>query len=86
WGRIVMAVGKSGEEADRDALSIRYGAHPVAEKGARARGYDEETLAAYMTGGELRLHVDVGVGYGEATVWGCDLGHDYVSINADYRS
>ncbi len=86
WGRIVMAVGKAGEEADRDKLSIRYGPHPVAENGLRAAGYDEETVAAYMKAPELELFVDVGVGSGDATLWTCDLTHGYVRINADYRS
>ena len=86
WGRIVMAVGKSGEAADRDRLSIRYGPHPVAEQGWRSPDYDEETLAAYMKGAELEVSVDIGVGSGAATVWTCDLTHRYISINADYRS
>ncbi|MEL6980058.1 MAG: bifunctional glutamate N-acetyltransferase/amino-acid acetyltransferase ArgJ [Pseudomonadota bacterium] len=86
WGRIVMAVGKSGEAADRDKLSITLGPHPMAEGGGRSQRYDEETLAAYMKGAELSLSVDVGVGAGAATVWTSDLTHGYISINADYRS
>ncbi|MEO1292664.1 MAG: bifunctional ornithine acetyltransferase/N-acetylglutamate synthase, partial [Pseudomonadota bacterium] len=86
WGRIVMAVGKSGEAADRDRLSIRYGEHPVAENGWVAPGYDEAAVAEYMRGDTLQLAVDVGVGTGAATVWTCDLTHRYISINADYRS
>ncbi len=86
WGRIVMAVGKSGEAADRDRLSIRYGDHPVAEAGWRAPAYDEAALADYMRRQELLLTVDVGVGSAAASVWTCDLTHGYIAINADYRS
>ena len=86
WGRIVMAVGKSGEAADRDRLSIRFGDILVAEHGWVAQGYREEDGAAYMTQAELDVHVEVGVGYGSATVHTCDLTHGYISINADYRS
>jgi glutamate N-acetyltransferase/amino-acid N-acetyltransferase len=86
WGRIVMAVGKSGEAADRDRLAIRFGDILVAEKGWVAEGYREELGAAYMKRSELEITVDLGVGSGEATVWTCDLTHGYVSINADYRS
>lgn len=86
WGRIVMAVGKSGEKADRDKLSIRFGDIPIAEKGWVAPDYAEADGAAYMKQSELEIGVDVGVGKGKATVWTCDLTHGYVSINADYRS
>lgn len=86
WGRVVMAVGKAGEKADRDRLSIRFGPHLVAERGAVREGYDEAPVAAYMKRAEIAIDVDVGVGRGEATVWTCDLTHGYVSINADYRS
>ena len=86
WGRVVMAVGKSGEAADRDKLSIWFGPHLVAKDGERAPGYVEKTVAAYMQGGEIVIRADVGVGKASATVWTCDLTHDYISINADYRS
>jgi glutamate N-acetyltransferase / amino-acid N-acetyltransferase len=86
WGRIVMAVGKSGEAADRDRLSITYGDVQVAKNGDRAATYDEKTIAKYMKGAEIRIGVDIGLGAGKATVWTCDLTHDYISINADYRS
>jgi len=86
WGRVVMAVGKSGEAADRDRLSIWFGDHIVARQGERAAEYVEKTVAEYMKGREIVIRVDVGVGAGKATVWTCDLTHDYVSINADYRS
>jgi glutamate N-acetyltransferase/amino-acid N-acetyltransferase len=86
WGRIVMAVGKSGEAADRDKLSITYGNVQVAKDGERAPTYDEATVARYMEGREVAIGVDLSLGAGRATVWTCDLTHGYVSINADYRS
>jgi glutamate N-acetyltransferase/amino-acid N-acetyltransferase len=86
WGRVVMAVGKAGEAADRDRLSIRYGDIQVAKDGERAPTYDEATVAAYMRGPEIGIGVDLGLGPGRATVWTCDLTHGYISINADYRS
>jgi glutamate N-acetyltransferase/amino-acid N-acetyltransferase len=86
WGRIVMAVGKAGEEADRDRLSIRFGDILVAENGWVAPGYREADGAAYMKRPELVIAVDLGIGGGAATVWTCDLTHRYIEINADYRS
>jgi glutamate N-acetyltransferase/amino-acid N-acetyltransferase len=86
WGRIVMAVGKSGAEADRDRLSIRFGDILVAEKGWRSPDYREEDGAGYMKQDELLLAVDLGIGTETATVWTCDLTHGYITINADYRS
>jgi glutamate N-acetyltransferase/amino-acid N-acetyltransferase len=86
WGRVVMAVGKSGEAADRDKLSIWFGPHCVAHEGERAADYDEATAAAYMKAREIAIRIDVGIGKGTAHVWTCDLTHDYISINADYRS
>jgi glutamate N-acetyltransferase/amino-acid N-acetyltransferase len=86
WGRVVMAVGKSGEEADRDRLAIWFGPHLVAREGERAPDYSEPVVAKYMKNSEITIRVDVGVGAGTATVWTCDLTHDYVAINADYRS
>jgi glutamate N-acetyltransferase/amino-acid N-acetyltransferase len=86
WGRIVMAVGKAGEKADRDKLAIRIGGVHVAEHGLRVPDYDEVPVAAHMKGQEITIEVDVGVGRGRATVWTCDLTHGYISINADYRS
>jgi glutamate N-acetyltransferase/amino-acid N-acetyltransferase len=86
WGRVVMAVGKSGEAADRDKLSIWFGEHCVARNGERAEDYDESVVASYMKNPEITIRVDAGVGRGRATVWTCDLTHGYVSINADYRS
>ena len=86
WGRIVMAVGKSGQKADRDRLSIDIGGVAVARDGTRVEGFDEAPVAAHMKGREIKVAVDVGVGTGRATVWTCDLTHGYIDINADYRS
>jgi glutamate N-acetyltransferase / amino-acid N-acetyltransferase len=86
WGRVVMAIGKSGEAADRDKLSIHFGPHEVARNGQRAPEYVESAVADYMKGREIFIRADVGVGSAQATVWTCDLTHDYISINADYRS
>jgi glutamate N-acetyltransferase/amino-acid N-acetyltransferase len=86
WGRIVAAVGKSGAEADRDRLTIRFGDILVAEKGWRNPDYREEDGASYMLGEELVIGVDLGLGKGKRSVWTCDLTNRYVEINADYRS
>ncbi|MBP6580374.1 MAG: bifunctional glutamate N-acetyltransferase/amino-acid acetyltransferase ArgJ [Sphingorhabdus sp.] len=86
WGRVVMAVGKAGEPADRDLLSIRFGATLVAQNGLAIEGYDESPVAAHLKGQEIRIGVDIGLGSGSSTVWTCDLTHGYISINADYRS
>jgi glutamate N-acetyltransferase / amino-acid N-acetyltransferase len=86
WGRVVMAVGKAGEAADRDKLSICFGNILVAESGERAPSYDEATVARYMKGSDITVRVDVGVGRGRATVWTCDLTHGYIDVNASYRS
>ncbi|MDE0590953.1 bifunctional glutamate N-acetyltransferase/amino-acid acetyltransferase ArgJ [Halocynthiibacter sp. C4] len=86
WGRVVMAVGKSGAKADRDRLSISFGDILVAEKGWVAESYTEEAGASYMKQEDLVLSVDLGIGKGTATVWTCDLTHGYIEINADYRS
>ena len=86
WGRIVMAVGKSGAQADRDKLSIRFGNITVAENGWRAPDYSEDAASAYMKNAELVIGVDLGLGSGQSTVWTCDLTHGYIDINADYRS
>lgn len=86
WGRIVMAVGKSGAAADRDKLSIRFGDVLVAENGWVASSYREDLGAAHMTQPEIAISVDLGIGQGATTVWTCDLTHGYISINADYRS
>ena len=86
WGRVVMAVGKSGAQADRDLLSIRFGDILVAENGWVSPNYTEEDGAAYMKGEDLVITTDLGLGSGEAVMWTCDLTHGYIEINADYRS
>ena len=86
WGRIVMAVGKSGERADRDKLQVRIGGVLVARNGGRVPDYDEGPVAAHMKGQEIKIEVDVGLGQGRATVWTCDLTHGYIDINGSYRS
>ena len=86
WGRIVMAVGKAGEKADRDRLAISIGGVRITENGRRRPDYDEAPVARHMKGREIDIAVDLGVGRGKATVWTCDLTHGYININADYRS
>jgi len=86
WGRIVMAVGKSGEAADRDRLKISFGGHVVAEKGMRAARYNEATATKAVSGREVHIAVDIGLGKGQARVWTCDLTHGYIDINGSYRS
>ena len=86
WGRIVMAVGKSGARADRDRLSIHFGDVLVAQNGWVAKQYSEEAGAAYMKRDELVISVDLGLAQGRAVIWTCDLTHRYIEINADYRS
>ncbi|MFC4291998.1 bifunctional glutamate N-acetyltransferase/amino-acid acetyltransferase ArgJ [Sphingorhabdus arenilitoris] len=86
WGRIVMAVGKAGEPADRDKLAIRFADKWVAQAGLAVDSYDEAPVAAHLKGSDISIGVDLGLGDGRATVWTCDLTHGYISINADYRS
>jgi glutamate N-acetyltransferase/amino-acid N-acetyltransferase len=86
WGRVVMAVGKAGEPADRDRLAIRFGDLLVAKDGERAAVYDEAAASAYMKGEELEITASLGLGDGRATVYTCDLTHGYITINGDYRS
>ncbi len=86
WGRVVMAVGKSGARAERDLLAIRFGDILVAEKGRRVPDYSEADASAYMKRDELVIGVDLGLGKGAFTAWTCDLTHGYIDINADYRS
>jgi glutamate N-acetyltransferase/amino-acid N-acetyltransferase len=86
WGRVVMAVGKSGEAANRDKLSIKFGGHRVATQGQRDPNYSEALMSRYMQRQEIEIDVDVGVGKGASGVWTCDLTHGYISINGDYRS
>jgi glutamate N-acetyltransferase / amino-acid N-acetyltransferase len=86
WGRVVMAVGKAGEPADRDRLSIGFGGVWAAREGLPLADYDEAPVAAHLKGQDISIEVDLGLGAGRATVWTCDLTHGYISINADYRS
>jgi len=86
WGRIVMAVGKAGEKADRDALRISIGGVEIARGGQAAPDYDEAPVARHMQGQEIGIALDVGVGRGKAVVWTCDLTHGYIDINGSYRS
>jgi len=86
WGRVVMAVGKSGEAANRDKLSIKFGGHRVATLGQRDPNYSEALMSRYMQRPEIEIDIDVGVGKGASGVWTCDLTHGYISINGDYRS
>lgn len=86
WGRIIMAVGKSGAAADRDKLTIKLGDMVLAENGWRAPSYSEEDAAAHMKGQNIDINIDLGLGDGKSTVWTCDLTHAYITINADYRS
>jgi glutamate N-acetyltransferase/amino-acid N-acetyltransferase len=86
WGRIVMAVGKSGEPADRDKLSIAVGGVWMAREGAVIPGYDETPVVAHMQGNEVEIAIDIGLGSGKATAWTCDLTHGYIDINGSYRS
>lgn len=86
WGRVVMAVGKAGEPADRDKLSIGFGGTWCAREGLPLADYDEAPVAAHLKGQDIGIEVDIGLGEGRATVWTCDLTHGYISINADYRS
>ena len=86
WGRIVMAVGKAGEPADRDKLAIAIGGIAITHNGQRHDDYDETPVAHHMTGKEITISVDVGIGAGSARIWTCDLTHGYITINADYRS
>lgn len=86
WGRVIMAIGKSGEHADRDRLRLWIGDQLVAENGAVAKRYSEPLAVEHMRSTEIDIRVDAAVGDGSATVWTCDLTHGYIEINADYRS
>jgi glutamate N-acetyltransferase/amino-acid N-acetyltransferase len=86
WGRIVMAVGKAGEPADRDRLSIGVGGVWMAKDGGVVPGYDEGPVVAHMKGREVEITVDLALGKGRGTVWTCDLTHGYIDINGSYRS
>ena len=86
WGRVIMAVGKSGEPANRDRLKVKIGDFNIAKNGRVIANYDERPVAKYMKGREIVISVDVGIGKGSSRVWTSDLTHEYISINADYRS
>jgi glutamate N-acetyltransferase/amino-acid N-acetyltransferase len=86
WGRVVMAVGKSGQKAERDRLKIAMGGVLIADKSQQVRGYEESKVSRHLKGRDIRIDVDLGIGRGKATVWTCDLTYDYIRINADYRS
>jgi glutamate N-acetyltransferase / amino-acid N-acetyltransferase len=86
WGRIVMAVGKAGERADRDLLKISIGGVLICADGMEVPGYDETPVARHMKGQDIDIRVDLGLGHGSATVWTCDLTHGYIDINGSYRS
>jgi glutamate N-acetyltransferase/amino-acid N-acetyltransferase len=86
WGRIVMAVGKAGEPADRDKLGVAIGGVWMAQAGGVVPGYNEAPVVAHMKGREIDIAVDIGLGQGHATVWTCDLTHGYIDINGSYRS
>lgn len=86
WGRIVMAVGKSGEAANRDTLSVAIGGTWIARSGTVVEGYEEAPVVAHMKGEEIDIHVDLGLANGHATAWSCDLTHGYIDINGSYRS
>ena len=86
WGRIVAALGKTGERIDVEALTISMGGTQITDGESVVDGYDETPVAAHLAGSEIEIGIDVGVGRGQATVWTCDLTHGYIDINADYRS
>ena len=86
WGRIVMAVGRAGEPADRDRLSIAIGGTWMARAGTVVDGYDEVPVVAHMRGQEIAIAIDLGLGTGRSTAWTCDLTHGYIDINGSYRS
>ena len=86
WGRIVMAVGKSGERADRDKLRISIGGVKITDGGQVVPNYDETPVAKHIKGTDIVIDIDLGIGHGRATVWTCDLTHGYIDINGSYRS
>ena len=86
WGRVVMAVGKAGEKADRDRMSIAFGGVEIVRRGEPVPTYDEADVEKHLQGRDIHVSIDVGVGKGEARVWTCDLTHGYIAINADYRT
>ena len=86
WGRIIMAIGKSGATVERDKIKIFFGDILVAENGSVASSFSEELGAQYMKNTKIKISVDLGLGEANTTFWTCDFTNDYISINADYRS
>ncbi|HYD66379.1 bifunctional ornithine acetyltransferase/N-acetylglutamate synthase, partial [Azospirillum sp.] len=86
WGRIVAAIGRAGEKADRDRIKITIGGTLICAEGMEVPGYDETPVAAHMKGKEIDVLIDLGIGPGTSTVWTCDLTHGYIDINGSYRS
>jgi glutamate N-acetyltransferase / amino-acid N-acetyltransferase len=86
WGRIVMAIGKAGEKAERDKLAVSIGGVTIGAKGGPVAGYDEAPVAKHMAGRDIHIAIDLGIGNGHATIWTCDLTHRYIDINGSYRS
>jgi glutamate N-acetyltransferase/amino-acid N-acetyltransferase len=86
WGRIVAAVGRAGEAVDRDRLTVKIGGVTIATEGGLVAGYDETPVARHMSGREILIEVDIGLGRGKSTIWTCDLTHRYIDINGSYRS
>ena len=86
WGRIVMAVGKSCEEANPETLLVKIGDHPLTQNGAKHPQYSEELVHQYLKNSEIKITVNLGIGSASSTVWTCDLNEEYIRINKDYRS
>ncbi|CAO3355297.1 bifunctional glutamate N-acetyltransferase/amino-acid acetyltransferase ArgJ [Azospirillum palustre] len=86
WGRIVAAIGRAGERADRDLIKITVGGTLICAEGMEVPGYDETPVTAHMKGKEVDIDIDLGLGKGTAKVWTCDLTHGYIDINGSYRS
>lgn len=86
WGRVIMAVGKSGQKVVPEDLVLKIGGETVARGGSRSGGYDEGRITRHLEGVEVLIEIDIGIGNGRFTMWTCDLTHGYISINADYRS
>ncbi len=86
WGRIIMAIGKSGEKADRDKIKIFIGKEQVTDNGMICKNYSEARASKHLKQKEIQLTIDLGVGKSSSTIYTCDLTHKYIEINADYRS
>ena len=86
WGRVIMAVGKSGVRLDQRKLSVMIGGVEIAKNGEKVLYYDDSMLIEHLQGPEIFIEVNLGIGRGKAKVWTCDLTHDYIRINAEYRT